>query len=128
MNTKTTPNPNSPAAPDPQPRSRSKIARLPHDLRELLNTLLRDGVTYDAIIKKLAEQGVKLFRCNISRWHKKGYQEWLKQQLWLQDMGGRLHFVTDLVRRNESEHLPEVARQLASLRLFEILKHLDPTP
>ncbi len=54
-----------------------KVARLPEKLRETLNLLLLDGLTYDAIIAKLGEPGKHLTYHNLKRWRQGGYQDWL---------------------------------------------------
>ena len=54
-----------------------KVARLPEKLRETVNLLLLDGLTYDAIIAKLGEPGKHLTYHNLKRWRQGGYQDWL---------------------------------------------------
>jgi hypothetical protein len=105
-----------------------KVARLPQQLRDLVNTMLRDGATYQAIIARLREHGVSLLPSNLSRWRKGGHQDWLKERLWLEQMESRLELVIDLLRKNEADRLPQAAQQLTALRIFELLKNLDPIP
>ena len=106
--------------------SRSKIARLPNDLRDQLNVMLRDGVAYATIIAKNREHGVALTKSDLSRWYKRGFQDWRKQRLWLDEMNNRLDHVLNLA--NQNTKIPEAARQMAAYRLFELLQHLDPSP
>ena len=54
-----------------------KIARLPEALRQTINLLLLDGLTYEAIIARLGEQGKHLNYHNLKRWRQGGYQDWL---------------------------------------------------
>src|SRR5206468_12289082 len=62
-------------------RRNGKVARLPHAVRRLVNTMLDDGFTYNAIVAKLEQLGYPGFlQQNISRWTKGGYQTWLKEQ------------------------------------------------
>src|SRR5438477_3126785 len=59
-------------------RPNGKVARLPHLIRALVNTMLDDGFTYKAIVSKLEQLGYPGFlEQNISRWMKGGYQSWL---------------------------------------------------
>src|SRR3954469_4373071 len=88
------PNPNAAVRPDgglssPNAAARrstrhtrhGKIARLPHAVRERVNRLLNDGVSYPAIIGHLAEVGFPgITTHGISRWKHGGYQEWLEAQ------------------------------------------------
>ena len=57
-----------------------KIARLPDKLRESTNLLLSDGLTYEAIIAKLGEDGKHLNYHNLKRWRQGGYQDWRREQ------------------------------------------------
>ena len=65
----------------PSRRLTGKVARLPHLVRTLVNTMLDDGFTYNAIVSKLEQLGYPGFlQQNISRWTKGGYQVWLREQ------------------------------------------------
>lgn len=107
------------------PHHRGKVARLPDNLRHIVNTMLRDGATYDTIIGKVRQQGIALLRCNLTRWRKGGYQDWLGQQIWLEQMGDRLQVILEMVRNKESGMLGQVALEAATLKLFDLLKSLD---
>src|SRR2546426_4961006 len=48
---------NNPSLAAPAHRRNGKIAKLPKQFRDLVNQMLSDGVTYSAIIAKLAEDG-----------------------------------------------------------------------
>src|SRR3954452_22631700 len=62
-------------------RRTGKVARLPKDIREIVNRLIEDGCTYLYIIKRLEELGYPgIFEYNISRWRTGGYQTWLREQ------------------------------------------------
>ena len=55
-----------------------KIARLPLEIREQVNQVLRSGLTYAHILSKLAELGHPGISINsISTWKHGGYIEWL---------------------------------------------------
>src|SRR5438094_1837195 len=58
-----------------------KVARLPNQIRNLVNTMLNDGCSYSTIVRRLAELGhPRLTVHNISRWRKGGYEDWLAAQ------------------------------------------------
>lgn len=109
-------------------RRNGSVARLPDCQRNLVNTMMRDGVPYAAIIQKLAESGFKLGKSNLSRWYQGGHQDWLKEQLWLEEMKGRLEFVTSLLDRKDAPSLTRAGLHLASSHFLGVLMRLDPTP
>src|SRR6476660_1937983 len=59
--------PPDPAAPRPAHRRISKISRLPYDVRQLINIMLRDGAPYALVAQRLAERGHKINVNNLSR-------------------------------------------------------------
>ena len=62
-------------------RRTGKVARLPKEIREIVNQLIEDGCTYLYIIKRLEELGHPgFFNSNISRWRTGGYQTWLREK------------------------------------------------
>jgi hypothetical protein len=65
-----------------QSRSRrnGKVARLPAPLRDHINRLMDDGLTYKQIIQKLAPSVQHLNEDNLSNWRLGGYQDYLKAQ------------------------------------------------
>src|SRR6266496_1863117 len=88
-----TPSPGPPDSAQSKPstthpyRAKGKIAELPKAQRERINAMLLDGSTYAAVIRKMAEEGVSLNSQNVGNWHNgPGYQRWLKDQQWLEDM------------------------------------------
>src|SRR5437773_11119573 len=62
-------------------RRNGTLARLPLALREQINHMLDDGVTYNTIIERLGEAGKHLNQDNISNWRLGGYHDYLKAQL-----------------------------------------------
>jgi hypothetical protein len=66
-------------------RPRSKIARLPHLVRQLLNHSLQEGLDNVEICVRLHTLGHKhIIPRNISTWARTGYREWLREQSQLQ--------------------------------------------
>jgi len=62
-------------------RPNGKVARLPLEMRNLVNQALRDGRTYRQIIGLLAAQGFPGFNPqNLSSWSRRGYRAWLAVQ------------------------------------------------
>jgi len=60
---------------------KGKVARLPFDIREAVNNMIRDGATAAELNNILASKGfAKLNGTNWTNWRKGGYQDWLKEQ------------------------------------------------
>jgi uncharacterized protein DUF3486 len=106
----------------PPRRRNGKIARLPEQLRDAVNAILRDATPYDVIIAKLREHGIKVGRSNITRWKNGGYQDYRQERLWLKEMQANLDFILDHLRNSEPDQIPEAAVQLSSIRLFQFLR------
>ena len=118
----------SPAEECPSHRSRrnGKIARLPKKLRDLVNELLSDGVTYAQIVQRLNESidpplPYQVAEKNISNWQDGGYQDWLQHQDRMELLASKLDFALDLARNRQPEKLQELSLQLAAMRLCEFL-------
>src|SRR5439155_10519975 len=63
------------------PTPRGKVAHLPKLIRDQVNQMLDDGVTFRKIAKKLADLGHPgFFYQNIQRWKTGGYQLYLEEQ------------------------------------------------
>ena len=58
-------------------RRNGKVARLPKNIRDIVNQMLDDGATYATIVQKLAELGYPGFNMmNIHTWRIGGFREW----------------------------------------------------
>src|SRR5882672_4507349 len=58
-----------------------KIARLPYDVREQVNAMIRSGFRYLDIVARLTEQGYpNITANNVSFWKSGGYLDWLDHQ------------------------------------------------
>jgi hypothetical protein len=110
---------------EPSPATRRRngnVARLPQNLRDMVNTMLGDGISYDAIIAKVREHGFKLCRSNLTRWRHGGFQDHRQERLWLEEMRSNLDFILEHLRDNDGSKIPEAAVQLSSIRLFQFLR------
>jgi hypothetical protein len=56
-------------------RRNGKVARLAHQPRGHINSLIRDGLPYAHIIAQLGDAGKTLTYHNLVRWRKAGYRE-----------------------------------------------------
>ncbi len=103
-------------------RRNGRIARLPQDLRDTVNSMLDDGIPYDTIIAKLRQHDITICRSNLTRWLNGGFQDYLKERLWLKEMQSNLDFILDHLRENDGSKIPEAAIQLSSIRVFQFLR------
>ncbi len=132
--------PNSPAADERTPctigweragvrasrRRTGKIARLPREHREFINLILRDGTPYSKIIQKLAQRGYNLDKDHISRWNAGGYQDWIQEQAWLEEMRTRLDFAKQVVNQPNANLIDEASLRIAVTQMYNLLLAFDP--
>lgn len=63
------------------PTRKGKAARLPFDVREAVNNMIRDGATAADLNAFIKEKGfAPLNGTNWTNWRKGGHQDWLKEQ------------------------------------------------
>ena len=115
-----------PANGRPAHRRTGKVARLPAEDRELLNLMLRDGATYSRIIKKFADRGHSLSVGNLSRWYAGGYQDWLQDQAWLEEMRARLDFAGKVLHESNGATLDAASLRIAVTQMYTLLLSFDP--
>jgi len=111
------------------PHRRGKVGRFPKLLRDQINQMIRDGCSYSHILQKLKftpeTAGLCISKQNLSRWKLGGYQEWLAQQEWREDMRERQADALELLHDSESSKFQEVSLQVAAMRIFQLLQRLE---
>jgi len=107
-------------------RHNGNVARLPKLLRDKVNTMLLDGVTYPALIKNLGADGKGLIPSNLSRWKNGGHQDWLAEQAFIARVRARQETPSDLTRDYDGTEVGHAALQLGTLHVFEALRELGP--
>lgn len=66
------------------PTRKGKIARLPYEIREQINEMLRDGVPASRLNTFLMQNGFEAVNDqNWTNWRQGGYQDWLKEQAYI---------------------------------------------
>src|SRR5882762_2000577 len=71
----------------PRRARNGKIARLPGEIRELVNQMIFDADFYRDIIIRLNELGYPGIRLqNLSEWRKGGFQDWLRSRRDVEDL------------------------------------------
>ena len=109
-------------------RHNGKVAHLPKTVRDKINLMIQDGVTYPATIQRLGEEGKGLNVMNLSRWKDTGYQDWLLEQAFIARTRARQETPGELVRDFDATEVNHAALQLATLHIFETLRDLALPP
>lgn len=109
-----------------------KIARLPKDLRDLVNRMLDDGAQYRSVILELNRHRQRwpadmtdINEDNLSNWKSGGYQDGLLERDLQQDIGLRRDFAVTLADSPSDANLNDMVHQIGVLRLYHILAHFD---
>ena len=105
-------------------RPYAKVSRLPAKIRNEVNEMLYDGISYTKIIAWLEEQGHPGFNeMNISRWREGGYQAWLNAQ----ERQDHREFLRGLAEQTKSDDstFQDASIHLAQLQFFEALNRLE---
>jgi len=107
-------------------RRTGTIARLSKTLRESLNCMLADGLSYADILAKLGEDGKHLNEDNLSRWHAGGYQDWLKEQAWVSEMRAKLDFASDILNQASGSNIHQASLGIAVAQMYGLLVDFNP--
>jgi len=103
-------------------RRQGKVARLPKAVRDKLNFLILDGLSYTDIIKALGEDGEGLNEDMLSRWKLGGHQEWLTEEKDMEDMHLREEYTLQLVKENGGTTLNEATIKMATAQIRQALR------
>lgn len=110
-------------------RRTGKVASLPVNIREQINNRLRDGVTYEPIVRWLASEGFDYFNeQNISNWFKGGYEDWLADQKMIETASARAKASVDLVRELKKDgdvHITEANELMLAAQVNDALRKFD---
>lgn len=113
--------------PEPNHRRKGKVARLPKSIRDDLNQLLLDGVSYPDILRDLGEKLPGVNEDNLSNWKLGGYQDWLRQQQRIDHLQSRHELALDILRESAGTTIQEASRQIVAAQLCELMIQFDPT-
>ncbi len=119
--------------PAPAHRGNGKVAQFPKALRDQINFMLRDGVRYPEIIRRLGEPGKGLKPGHLHEYYRRGFQEWLQQQEWLERVTAKSEFSADLLAAPDTANLHEAGLRLAAAYMLDQLGRFaaagaDPQP
>jgi len=109
-----------------------KIARLPKDLRELVNRMLDDGAQYRSIMNELEKHrhrwpdDIKEFTDgNFTEWHQGGYQDWVREQEFQHDLAARREYAHAIGESTPSGNVSEAVHEIGTLHLYHFLTSID---
>ncbi|HEV2207911.1 MAG TPA: hypothetical protein VG167_04000, partial [Verrucomicrobiae bacterium] len=102
-------------------RPRSKIARLPPPVRQRLNLLIDEGITYAEVITGLGPEGSHLTEQDVCRWYKNGFQDWIRNQIWLENTRSRLDMATDVIAEHDGPNVHLANLHIAATQLIHDL-------
>ena len=109
----------------PTGRRNGFVARKPQEVREKINLMLLDGITYPKIVENLGEDGKGLNEDSIGTWARGGYQDWLDNL----DRAGALRFAREatmnLLKEKAGTPVQDAARTVAATQLYELLISFD---
>jgi len=102
-------------------RRTGTVARLPKPVRDEINQLLDDGLSYPQLIRQLGASGKPLDPDHIRRWKSGGYQDYLREQRLLQQCRLRQELALDLVREKQRVSGFQATQQLASAQICGVV-------
>jgi hypothetical protein len=105
-------------------RGNGFVARLPKTIRDQLNQMMLEGVSYPQIIKRLGDPASHLKPDHLSEWKKRGHQDWLVQQDWLAERRARQEYAADLIQDCDATQVNQGALHLGTLYIFDALRDL----
>ena len=111
-------------------RRRGHIARLPKILRDKVNTMLDDGATYADIVAELEKSTnpplpFPVSADNITRWVEGGYQDYLRNQQYLDEIRLRQYPSEDFAQNFDATAVGNATIQLGMLHVFESLRAIS---
>jgi hypothetical protein len=97
------------------------VARLSKELRQRVNELLDDNLTYAQIVDELGDAGKPLDNDSIRRWKKGGYQDYLRDQRLLEQCRQRRSNLSTLLSDRSHVSGFQATQQIAVGQMLEIL-------
>jgi hypothetical protein len=111
---------------DVQRRRTGFVARLGKVVRDEINGMLLDGMSYPKICKALARKGIVLRERSIRSWRSGGYQDWLQEQERLSQGERMMASALKVVKENHGTVIQEAGLQLAASQIYQVLMDFDP--
>src|SRR5215471_15289526 len=88
------------------------------------------ALSYPEIITRLGEHGKDLNPGHLCEWRKRGHQDWLHQQEWLEHLYSKSEFSSDVLASPQSSDLHEAGLRIAAAQMLDQLARFaaDPSP
>lgn len=104
---------------------RSKIARLPREIREQVNESMDNHTEYQRILDWLAEHGHSGFQMyDLTRWKDTGYLDWLARHEHADELETKLDWVQKLASESTTT-LQKASLSALALKLFDTINRTD---
>src|SRR5258706_13125521 len=111
-------------------RPQGKIARLPKQIRDEINAMIRDGLPYSAIISKRKQlvqpELLTISEQNLSNWKNGHHQRWICEQEWREEMREEFEGALALAAADDQTKLEQIVLKMAAMRLYQFFKHIEP--
>ncbi len=101
------------------------VARLPKSVRDALGALLSEGVPTAEARERLGAARERVTVENIECWRKTGYEAWLKDRQWLEELRAKREFALELLTGSEGT-LKEAGLEMAAAWFYDVLKGFKP--
>jgi hypothetical protein len=105
-------------------KPKGKIAELPKEQRDLINSMLDDGATYKTIEEDMAKLGVSLNGENLSNWFNGPYQDYVRHCEWRAEMRLLRESASDVGVLSDGQQFQETLVQVSLTDIFRALR--DP--
>jgi hypothetical protein len=86
-----------------------------------LNQLIDEGNSYAEVIALLGQEAEHITEVDMCRWYKSGFQQWLKNQLWLEDTRSRLDMAIEVIAENGGPNVHQANLHIAATQLIQDL-------
>lgn len=104
---------------------RSKIGRLPENIRDQINEYLDTHTEYQRILDWLSEQGISgIEMYHLTRWKDTGYLDWIARHEHAQELELKIDWVQRLSDQGPGA-LQQAAMSLLALKLFDTIARTD---
>jgi len=108
-------------------RRNGKVARLPKIVRDKINVMIQDGVTYLQIIDRLGPDDQGLTENNLSQWKAGGYMDWLREQQLARVLQTKHELAQAIVAKaGEANAAGQATLQVIAGNVCEFLIETDP--
>src|SRR6266581_1047330 len=100
----------------------SKIAQLSVEHRALVNQLLDQAKTYDAVVEEMAKHGISLNTDNVSKWFNGPYQDYLAALEWRDELQQLRDHAFSFGQEEGSVRFQEGVVQIGLTQIFRAMK------